>query len=170
MKLLDDHTRSRFFSRPASNHPQLRRSGKVNKKFFRFLALAAVGLASCSATAPQSSCEPMVAQICSSAAEAQLQDGTLLVGYSSKPEESQVVPFVVPLFRQDGVLATEVDCYANTDSHSYSIVQSKLAIPPTSEESMIFLRNRHLCSDDGSYAEDKPSRLETASAMPSGPR
>jgi len=137
----------------------------MNTHTFGFLALAAIALAGCSTSRPQSSCEPMAAQICSSAAEAQLHDGTLMVGYSSAPEEAQVVPFVVPVFRQDGVLATEVDCYANTDSHSYSIVRSDLAIPPTSEESMEFLRNRNLCADNGSYAKDTHRRVETASAF-----
>jgi len=107
----------------------------------------------------------MVAQICSSAAEAQLHDGTLMVGYSSRPEEEQVIPFVVPVFRQDGALATEVDCYANTDSHTYSIVRSELAIPPASQESVDFLRNLHLCADENSYAKGEHQRVETASTL-----
>src|ERR1700691_1164493 len=103
----------------------------MSSKTFRILALATIALAGCSEAGnqPLSSCEPMVAQICSSAAEAQLHDGTLMVGYPARPGEAQVVPFVVPVFRQDGALATEVDCYANTDSHTYSIVRSDLAIP-----------------------------------------
>jgi hypothetical protein len=131
-----------------------------------FLALAAIVLAGCSTSRQQSSCEPMAAQICSSAAEAQLHDGTLMVGYSSRPEEARVVPFVVPVLRKDGALAAEVDCYANTDSHSFSIVRSDLAIPPESQESVDFLRDRHLCTDEGSYAEVQPSSVETASALP----
>lgn len=135
---------------------------------FKILVLATIGLAGCSEVAdqPLSSCEPMVAQICSSAAEAQLHDGTLMVGYSSGSEEARVVPLFVPVFRQDGALAMEVDCYANTDSHTYSIVRSELAIPPASQESVDFLRNRHLCADESSYAKDEQPRVETASALP----
>jgi len=133
---------------------------------FGFLALAAITLAGCSMSPQQSSCEPMVAQICSSAVGAQLHDGTLTVGYSSRPEEARVVPFVVPVFRQDGALATEVDCYANTNSHTYSILRSDLAIPPESQKSIDFLRDRHLCADEGSYAEDEHPRIATASALP----
>ena len=109
----------------------------MSSKGFRILALATIALAGCSEGSNQqrSSCEPMVAQICSNAAEVQMHDGTLMVGYSSRPKEARVVPFVVPVFRQDGALAAEVDCYANTDSHSHSIVRSDLAIPPASQES-----------------------------------
>jgi hypothetical protein len=138
----------------------------MSRNTFGFLALAAIALAGCSTSSPQSSCEPMVAQICSSAVEAQLHDGTLTVGYSSRPEDARVVPFVVPVFRPDGALATEVDCYANTDSHTYSIVRSDLAIPPESQESIDFLSDRHLCADEGSYAQDELSRVATASALP----
>lgn len=144
----------------------------ISSKAFRFLALATIALAGCSESAnrPLSSCEPMVAQICSSAAEAQLRDGTLMVGYSSRPEEAQVIPFVVPLFRQDGAMAAEVDCYANTDSHTYSIVRSDLAIPPTSQESVDFLRDRHLCADDGSYAKVDHPRVQIASGVSASSR
>lgn len=138
----------------------------MSKNTFGFLALAAIVLAGCSTGTQQSSCEPIVAQICSSAVEAQLHDGTLTVGYSSRPEGARVVPFVVPVFRQDGALATEVDCYANTDSHTYSLVRSDLAIPPESQQSIDFLRDRHLCADEGSYAEDEHPRVATASALP----
>jgi hypothetical protein len=138
----------------------------MSRNTFGFLALAAIALAGCSTNTQQSSCKPMVAQICSSAVEAQLHDGTLTVGYSSRPEDSRVVPFVVPVFRQDGALAAEVDCYANTDSHTYSIVRSDLAIPPESQESIDFLSDRHLCADEGSYAQDELSRVATASALP----
>lgn len=112
------------------------------------------------------SCELMTAQICSLAAEAQLHDSTLTVSYAFQPEESRVVPFVVPVTRRDGVLAAEVDCYANTDSHTYSIVRSDLAIPPESQESVDFLRNRHLCADEVAYAEEENPRVATASAQP----
>lgn len=132
----------------------------------RLLALAAITLAGCSQTAvqPQRTCELMTAQICSRAAEAQLHDGALAVSYSFRPEEARVVPFVVPVLRQDGVLAAEVDCYANTDSHSYSIIRSDLAIPPASQMSVDFLRDRNLCADEGSYANEEHQRIETASA------
>ena len=104
----------------------------------------------------------MVQQICSRAAETQRRDGTLPVSYSSRPEEPQVVPLVVPVLRQNGALATEVDCYVNTDSHGLSIVHSDLAIPPESQESVDFLRTRHLCVDAGTYAEDgTPGGVET---------
>ena len=135
------------------------------RNILRYVSLALLGLAGCSTSPPSLGCAPMVAEICSRAAEAQLHSGTLMVGYSSRPEDSQVVPFVVPVFRQDGGLAAEVDCYANTDSHSYSIVRSDLAIPPTSQESTDFLRSRHLCADEGSYAEDGQLRVQTASAL-----
>jgi len=138
----------------------------MNRKTVGFLVLSAIAFTGCSTTSQPSSCEPLVAQICSQAAEAQLQYGTLMVGYSSQPEEARVVPFVVPIFRQDGILATEVDCYANTDTHTYSIVRSNLAIPPASEESVDFLRNRHLCSDEEAYEENKQPGVETASARP----
>jgi hypothetical protein len=138
----------------------------MNMNTFGVLALAAIAIAGCSTSPRQSSCEPLVAQICSNAVEAQLHDRTLTVGYSSRPKEARVVPFVVPVFRQDGALATEVDYYANTDSHTYSIVRSDLAIPPESQRSIDFLRDRHLCADEGSYAEDERSRIETASALP----
>jgi hypothetical protein len=138
----------------------------MSRNTFGFLALAAIALAGCSQSLQQFRCEPMVAQICSSAVEAQLHESTLTVGYSSRPEEARVVPFVVPVFRQDGALATEVDCYANTDSHTYSIVRSDLAIRPESQESIDFLRDRHLCADEGSYAEDERPRVATASAQP----
>jgi hypothetical protein len=111
---------------------------------------------------PHLSCELMTAQICSGSGQAQLRDGTLTVGYSSLPDEARVVPFV-PVFRQGGVLAAEVDCYANTDSRTYSIVRSDLPIPPQSEESVDFLRSRHLCGDEESYAGNRHSRVETAS-------
>lgn len=113
------------------------------------LAIGAIALAGCSESAiqPQARCEVMTAQICSRAAEAQLSDGNLAVSYSFRAEEARVVPFVVPVMRPDGALAAEVDCYANTNSHSYSIVKSELAIAPTSQESIDYLRDRHMCAD-----------------------
>ena len=138
----------------------------MSKNVFGFLTLAAIALSGCSTSRPQSSCAPMVAQICSGAAEARLHDGTLMVGYSSRPEEAEVIPFVVPVFTPDGVLAAEADCYANTDTHAYTIVRSDLVIGPASQESVDFLRNRHLCADEGSYAANEHPRVETASAFP----
>lgn len=139
----------------------------MSGKAFRILALATIALAGCSEAAnrPPSSCEPMVAQICSNAAEAQLRDGTLMVGYSSQAEEARVVPFVVPVFRKDGVLATEVDCYINTNSRTYSLVRSDLAIPPASQESVDFLRDRHLCADEGRYAKVDHPHVQMASGF-----
>jgi hypothetical protein len=125
-----------------------------------FLAIAAIALSGCSTSRPQSSCQPMVAEICARAAEDQLHDGTQMV--SSRSEEAQVVVFVVPVLRPGYTLATEVDCYVNTDSHTYSIVRSDLAIPPESQESVDFLKGRHLCAADGAYAEDERARVETA--------
>ena len=57
----------------------------------------------------------------------------------------------------NGVLAAEVDCYADTDSRSFSLIRSNLAIPPSSQESVHFLRDRHLCAEDGSYAANASS-------------
>jgi hypothetical protein len=139
------------------------------KNASRLLALAvAIALSGCSESAsrPPASCELMTAQICSLALEAQLHEGALTVSYAFRPEEARVVPFVVSVTRKDGVLAAEVDCYANTDSHSYSIVRSDLAIPPESQESVDFLRDRHLCSDESSYAKGERHGVETASALP----
>jgi hypothetical protein len=138
----------------------------MGRNGFGFLALAAIALSGCSTSRPQSSCAPIVAQICSRGAEARLHDGTLMVAYSSRPEEAEVVPFVVPVFREDGAVAAEADCYANTDTHTYSIVRSDLAIGPASQESVDFLRNRHLCADEGSYAANEHPGVETASALP----
>jgi hypothetical protein len=135
----------------------------MTKKTLGFAVVLATALAGCSelASQPQSSCEVMVEQICSRAAATQLLDGTLAVSYSSRPEEPQVVPLVVPVSRQNGALAAEVDCYVNTESGNFSIVHSDLAIPPQSSESVEFLRSRHLCADTGSYAKGPDLRLET---------
>jgi hypothetical protein len=130
------------------------RSNQMNAKGLLVLA-AAFGLAGCAASAvqPQASCELMTAQICSKAAEAQLSKGAMAVSYTPGPDDAHVVPFVVPVFRTDGVLAAEVDCYANTNLHTYSMVRSEIAIAPSSDESVEFLRGRHMCTDDGDYAE-----------------
>jgi hypothetical protein len=143
-----------------------REHNSMHGNTLRLLALAAIWLAGCSEAAirPRSSCELLTTQICSRAAEAQLHGGALTVSYSFRPEDARVVPFVVPLLRQDGVLAAEVDCYATTDSHSYSIVRSDIAIRPSSQVSVDFLKDRHLCAEDGSYATDEYPRVETASS------
>ncbi len=116
---------------------------------------ALIALAGCSASARHTpaSCEVLTEPICSGVAEAQLHDGTLIVNYASRPNDAGVVPFVVPVFRTDGVLAAEVDCYANTDSRTFSMIRSDLAIPPSSWESVDFLKDRGLCAENGSYAE-----------------
>jgi hypothetical protein len=139
------------------------------KNTSRLLALAvAIAISGCSESTsrPRASCELMTAQICSLAAESQLHDRALAVSYEFRPSEARVVPFVVPVTGNDGVLAAEVDCYVNTDSRSYSIVRSDLAIPPESQESIDFLRDRHLCADESSYAKGEHPGIETASALP----
>jgi hypothetical protein len=135
----------------------------MTKKSIVIQIVFATALAGCSelASQPQSSCEVMVEQICSRAAVAQVLDGTLAVNYSSRPEEPQVVPLIVQVSQQNGALAAEVDCYVNTESRNISIVHSDLAIPPLSEESVEFLRSRHLCADTGSYAKGPDLHLET---------
>ena len=129
------------------------RTGGGSVKSTKLLMLASVGaLAGCSAAykQPQPSCEVITEPICSRVAETHLNDGSQPVHYSSPRSDSRVVPFVVPIFRTDGVLATEVDCYANTDSRFYTIVRSDLAIPPSSQESIDFLKDRHMCAEKGS--------------------
>ena len=79
--------------------------------------------------------------------EAELPGAILAVSSTSRPQEEHVVPYVVPIFQPDGTLATEVDCYANTDLRTYSIVHSAIAIPPTSQKELGFLRAEHLCAD-----------------------
>jgi len=138
----------------------------VNCRLFGLLSLLALTLSGCSGlrSQPEPTCQLMTTQICSRAAEAKMRDGTLVVSYSFRPEEARVVPIIVPILRGDGVLAAEVDCYANTNSHSYSIVKSDLAIAPESEASVDFLRERHMCTDAGEYA-DSPLPVQTASAL-----
>jgi hypothetical protein len=133
------------------------------KKSFGIPVVLAIALAGCAELTPQlqSSCQVMVEQICSRAAAAQVLDGTLAVNYSSRPQQPQVVPLIVPVSQQNGALAAEVDCYVNTESGNISIVHSDLAIPPQSQESVNFLRSRHFCADSGSYANGQDPRLET---------
>jgi len=135
----------------------------MTKKCLGIQVVLAIALAGCSELAqqPQSSCAVMVEQICSRAAAAQLLDGTLAVNYSSRPEEPQVVPLIVPVSQQNGALAAEVDCYVNTESRNISIVHSDLAIAPQSQESVEFLTSRHLCADSGSFAKGQDPGLQT---------
>jgi hypothetical protein len=129
----------------------------LSVKSTKLLTLAAVGaLAGCSASAkqPQARCEVMTEPICSRVAETRLNDGTLTVNYASRLSGARVIPFAVPVFRTDGVLAAEVDCYTNTDARTYRIVRSDLAIPPSSQESVDFLKDRHLCAEKGLYTEN----------------
>ena len=168
MTLPDKSAPRRSLARTTEKRSRTKRGGRVRsmrRNCFGFLAVVFIALSGCSTTHPQSRCETVVAQICSRAAEAQLQAGTLIVRYSSGREEPRVVPFVVPVLRPDGVLAAEVDCYANTDTHTYSIVRSDLAIPPSSQESVDFLRGRHLCFDPGSFAKVEHPHLQIASGL-----
>jgi hypothetical protein len=107
-------------------------------------------LAGCSdlANRQQTACELKVTEICLDAAEAQLHDAIWAVANTSRPREARVVPYVVPIFQSDGTLATEVDCYANTDLSTYSIVHSAVAIPPTSQKELGFLRAEQLCTEE----------------------
>jgi uncharacterized lipoprotein YbaY len=128
----------------------------VINRVFGLFALTAIALAGCSAraTGPGLSCALEVTQICVAGAETQFTSGVrmaddsewLLVGHSTK--EAQVVPYVVPVLQPDGTLATEVDCFANTDFRSFSIVRAQVAIPPESTSSVAYLRARHLCADE----------------------
>jgi hypothetical protein len=126
----------------------------MRRKLFGVLALATVFLQGCSdlANRQEAACELKVTEICLDAAEAQLPRAVVAVGKTSRPREARVVPYVVPIFQPDGTLATEVDCYANTDFHTYSIVHSAIAIPPTSQKELGFLRAEHLCTEaDATY-------------------
>jgi len=121
----------------------------MRRKLFGVLALTTVFLQGCSdlTSRQEAACELKATEICSDAAEARLHGAILAVNSTSRPQEAQVVPYVVPIFQPDGTLATEVDCYANTDLRTYSIVHSSIAIPPTSQKELSFLRAEHLCID-----------------------
>ena len=121
----------------------------MRRTLFGVVALATVFLQGCSdlTNRQQAACELKVTEICSDAAEAQLHGAILPVNSTSRPQEAHVVPYVVPIFQPDGTLATEIDCYANTDSRTYSIVHSAIAIPPASQEELGFLRAEHFCTD-----------------------
>jgi hypothetical protein len=114
------------------------------------LVLAAILLGGCSdlANRQETACELNVTEICLDAAEAQLPGAVVAVGNTSRRREARVVPYVVPIFQPDGTLATEVDCYANTDLRTYSLVHSAIAIPPTSQKELGFLRAEQLCTEE----------------------
>ena len=116
---------------------------------FGVLAPATVFLQGCSdLTNPQeAACELKVTEICSDIAEARLHDAILAVNGTVRFQEARVVLYIVPIFQPDGTLATEVDCYAKSDLRTYSIVHSAVAIPPTSQRELGFLRDKHLCTD-----------------------
>jgi len=121
----------------------------MRRKLFGGIVMAALFLEGCSALSnrQETACELKVTEICSAAAERQLPGAILAVDNTSRPREAHVVPYVVPVLQPDGTLATEVDCYANTDLRTYSIVHSAIAIPPTSHKELSFLRSEHLCID-----------------------
>ena len=126
----------------------------MRRKLCGVLALATVFLQGCSdlTNREEAACKLKVTEICSDAAGAQLHGAILAVNSTFRRQEAQVVPYVVPIFQPDGTLATEVDCYANTDLRTYSIVHSAIAIPPTSQEELGFLRAEHMCADtDATY-------------------
>ncbi len=112
------------------------------------LALATIALAGCSqqASQPRQGCVLEVAQICTAAAETQIAIGLHVAVVPAK--EAEVVPYVVPVVGPNGTLAAEVDCYANTDFRSFSIVHTEIAILPKSQSAVDFLREHHLCTDD----------------------
>ncbi len=121
----------------------------MTKIAFAALALTTIALAGCSeqASQPYQACVLEVAQICTASAETQIA-AALRVADVTSPREAEVVPYVVPLVRPDGTLAAEVDCYANTDFRTFSIVHTAVAIPPKSRDAVDFLRDRHLCTGD----------------------
>jgi hypothetical protein len=144
----------------------------MSKIGFTGLALAAIALAGCSdqtvtASREQPRCELMVADVCSRAMQSRMLEGGMNASDTSKPDEARVVPFVIPLLFPNGRPAAVVDCYVNTDMRAFSLVHTELSIPPRSKDATDYLRDQHLYADEGSYAEDKHNRLETASAFPS---
>jgi len=144
----------------------------MSKIRFTSLALAAIALSGCSdqivtASREQPRCELMVADICSMAMQSRMLEGVMNASDSSKPDEARVEPFVIPLLLPNGRPAAIVDCYVNTNMRTFSLVHTELSIPPRSKDAIDFLRDQHLCADQGSNAEDKHSRFETASAFSS---
>jgi hypothetical protein len=119
----------------------------MKSKVAHLITLLALSGCAASAQQPLTSCELRTAQVCSSAVQTELSEGTITLDDGPFAHGAQVIPLVVPVFRKDGVLAAEADCYANTDGHTFSLVRSQLAIGPSSEGSVQFLRERNLCSD-----------------------
>jgi hypothetical protein len=133
--------------------------------------LAAIVLAGCfdqtvTAGREPSRCELVATDICSMPMQTRMLEGVVNASDTSKPDEARVVPFVIPLLLPNGRPAAVVDCYVNTDLRTFSLVHTELSIPPRSKDAIDYLRDQHLCADQGSYAEDKYNRLETASAFP----
>ncbi len=144
----------------------------MSKIRFTSLALTAIALAGCSdqaatMTREQPRCELSVADICSMAMQSRMLEKVVNASNSSKPGEARLEAFVIPLLLPNRRPAAIVDCYVNTNMRTFSLVHSELSIPPRSKDAIDYLRDQHLCADQGSYAEDKYNRLETASAFPS---
>lgn len=126
----------------------------MEKAAFGTLVLVAIALAGCSTQAnrPRPTCALAVTQICMAAAETRFTAGVrmtadaLMTG-DAFPAEERVVPYVVPVLQPNGSLAAEVDCYANTDFRTFSIVHSAVAIAPESPAAVDFLREQRLCTD-----------------------
>lgn len=137
---------------------------------FTCLALGAIALAGCfdqalTKTREQPRCEIIVADVCSMATQSRMLEGVMNASDTSKPDEPRLEAFVIPLLLPGGRPAAIVDCYVNTNMRTFSLVHSELSIPPQSKDAIDYLREQHLCADQGSYAEDKHDRFETASAF-----
>ena len=144
----------------------------MSKIRFTCLALGAIALAGCSdqaltMTREQPRCEIIVADVCSMATQSRMLEGVMNASDTSKPDEPRLEAFVIPLLLPGGRPAAIVDCYVNTNMRTFSLVHSELSIPPQSKDAIDYLRDQHLCADQGSYAQDKLDRFETASAFPS---
>ena len=136
------------------------------------LTLAAIAFAGCTdqtvtASREQSGCELVATDICSIAMQTRMLEGPVNASDTSKPDAARLEPVVIPLLLPSGRPAAIVDCYVNTNIRTFSLVHSELSIPPRSKDAIDYLRDQHLCADQGSYAEDKHNRFETASALPS---
>jgi hypothetical protein len=143
--------------------------GKIR---FTSLALAAIALAGCTdqtvtASREQSGCELVATEICSMAMQTRMLEGPVNASDTSKPDAARLEAVVIPLLLPGGRPAAIVDCYVNTNIRTFSLVHSELSIPPRSKDAIDYLRDQHLCADQGSYAENKHNRFETASAFPS---
>jgi len=143
----------------------------MSKISFIGLVLAAIALAGCSdqgvtVSREQPRCKLMVADICSMAMQSRMLEGVMNASDTSKPDEARLEAFVIPLLLPDRQPAAIVDCYVDTNMRTFSLVHSELSIPPRSKDAIDYLRNQHLCADEGSYTEDKHNRFETALAFP----